>query len=63
MALNMDIQKRTKPRPSSTASTIPAVNEEQLSELMSRGTEMFRVIGGSLSIIMSTALSVAAEVS
>ena len=52
----MDIQKRTKPRPSSTASTIPAVNEEQLSELMSRGTEMFRVIGGSLSIIMSTAL-------
>lgn len=54
MALNMNIRKRTKPRPSSTASTMPAVNEEQLSELMSRGTEIFRVIGGSLSIIMST---------
>ena len=32
---------------------MPAVKEEQLSELMSRGTEMFRVIGGSLSMIMS----------
>lgn len=31
---------RTKERPSSTASTIPAVKDEQLSWLMSRGTEM-----------------------
>ena len=44
---------RTNPSPSSTASTIPAVKEEQLSWLISRGTEMFRVIGGSLSTIMS----------
>lgn len=44
---------RTKPRPSRTASTTPAENEEQLSWLISRGTEMFRVMGGSLSMIMS----------
>ena len=43
----------TNPKPSSTASTIPAVRAEQLSWLISRGTEMWRVIGGSLSIIMS----------
>ena len=43
----------TNPRPSSTASTIPAVKEEQLSWLISRGTEILRVMTGSLSIIMS----------
>ena len=43
----------TNSKPSSTASTIPAVRAEQLSWLISRGTEMWRVIGGSLSIIMS----------
>ena len=43
----------TNPRPSNTASTIPAVKEEQLSWLMSRGTEIWRSIGGSLSMIMS----------
>ena len=32
---------------------MPAVKDEQLSELMSRGTEIFRVMGGSLSMIMS----------
>ena len=45
----------TKPRPSRTASTTPAGNDEQLSWLMSRGTEMLRVMGGSLSMIMSNA--------
>lgn len=44
---------RTNPRPSRTASTIPAVNDEQLNWLMSRGTEMYRSMAGSLSIIMS----------
>jgi hypothetical protein len=48
------ICRRTNPSPSSTASTIPAVKEEQLSWLMSRGMDMPRVIGGSLSTIMST---------
>ena len=48
------IKSRTNPSPSSTASTIPAVKEEQLSWLISRGMDMFRVIGGSLSTIMST---------
>jgi hypothetical protein len=48
-------RKRTKPSPSRTASTIPAVNEEQLNWLMSRGTDMCRSRGGSLSMIMSTA--------
>lgn len=50
---DLNNEGRTKPRPSRTASTIPAVKDEQLSELMSRGTEMLRVMGGSLSIIMS----------
>jgi len=45
--------KRTKPNPSNTASTIPAVIAEQLSAPISRGTEMCRVIAGSLSMIMS----------
>lgn len=43
----------TKPSPSKTASTIPAVNAEQLGELISRGTDVLRVRGGSLSMIMS----------
>src|SRR6516162_8366006 len=43
----------SKPSPSKTASTIPAVNDEQLSWLMSRETEMCRSRGGSLSMIMS----------
>ena len=53
MILFMKDKVHTKPRPSNTASTIPAENEEQLSWLMSRGTEMLRVIGGSLSMIIS----------
>jgi len=43
----------TNDKPSSTASTMPAVNEEQLSWLMSLGTDICRSIGGSLSIIIS----------
>lgn len=43
----------TNPSPSRTASTIPAVKDEQLSELISRGTEINRVICGSLSMIIS----------
>lgn len=47
-----------KPSPSRTASTIPAVNDEQLSWLISLGTDTCRVRGGSLSmIIYSSAFS------
>lgn len=49
-------ERRTNPSPSNTASTIPAVKDEQLSWLMSRGTEMLRVMIGSLSMIMSMPL-------
>ena len=45
--------KHTNPSPSRAASTIPAVNEEQLSWLISRGTDMCRSIDGSLSMIIS----------
>jgi hypothetical protein len=49
--------ERTKPRPSRTASTMPAVNDEQLSWLISRGTDICRSIEGSLSMIMSVLVS------
>jgi len=44
------VTRAGNPSPSRTASTTPAVNEEQLSWLISRGTETLRVMGGSLSI-------------
>lgn len=43
----------TNPKPSKTASTMPAVNAEQLSELMSFGIDICRVICGSLSMSIS----------
>lgn len=51
---------RTKHSPSRTASTIPAVSDEQLSWSISRGTDMKRVMGGSLSMIMSAAYMISA---
>lgn len=50
-------RSRTNERPSRTASTIPAVKDEQLNWLMSRGTEIWRSMGGSLSMIISVHLS------
>lgn len=49
--------ERTNPSPSRTASTMPAVNEEQLSWLISRGTDICRSMEGSLSIIISAQTS------
>lgn len=52
--MGLSLATLTKPSPSRTASTTPAVNDEQLNWLISRGTEMLRVIEGSLSITMSS---------
>jgi len=46
------VTRAGNPSPSRTASTMPAVNAEQLNWFMSRGIEMCRVMGGSLSMIM-----------
>ena len=46
-------RRLTKPRPSRTASTMPAVKDEQLKEEKSLGTDIWRSRSGSLSMIMS----------
>ena len=52
-----EVTRLTNERPSKIASTMPAVKEEQLSPPISFGTEMYLSIGGSLSMIISRAVS------